>query len=690
MLNKYLETKIAALILILYLIFQLLNFNFGILLSGLLIVSVMPGYLINNILKFDYRMNILSKIGLAISSSLVTVTFFLLLLGNHLVFSKNFFIFSVVTLNCLLLFLKIMSDRFFARKNSSEVAPQIKTNWFYIILGLIPFILFITRIIISPYLTDMDGALYVREMTAIENLKIDVSFLNSDRPGFSRLIMAFRFLTDSSLTNLFKYILPGLGWLSFLSLFSFFNVQKHTNKATNSILYLLLLISPSLVGHLDRFKPESIIFILAIPAIMIYIKAYQNKNILHYCLGLVYCMSMIKIHQTGAIFFLAYLFGGLIFIISNRNFYAKYLNIRNLLMFSVIIFPYLIIFNVKRLLILPINLYHLFANDMHLQFRWWFLNNYQSAGAELSWPGWQFILFYAFNGIFVVILSFILLKRKDLRDNKINFALLPVILLLSIYIIISEILPRIGVYILPDRAWNHVFLYSVIITILISIFSDRAYKLLNNRLILLTLFTNLALAIIVMDIVTMSAGATISRSEMPAVNSINKNTPSDSIILSTQVYNQMLIENFTNRLFFYVSPDNFSCYENKSISVKDLSTCTLDDVKQNKISLVVNNFATKTVTVTERTTLRRDDGNPGYDTLNVLNQNTEKILLSSKDLSNRPIYIYYSYAKDDGLMSKFNRQYWIRGIDSSHRDFYKNIEGEKIFNDQSGTLIRIQ
>ena len=645
-----------------------------------------PGYYLNKILKLNKELSFPAKIGFAIVTSVALINFVFIAFNNFLLFEKNLFISLILLINASILGVYFL---YFKDQKEKKVFFN-RENFLLLLIALIPFLLFIVRVILNPYLTDQDGAAYVTAMQDVKLRFFDSSFLNPRRLGFTYIVMPIHYLSNIDFIEIFKFILPGVVWLSFMSAFALIEKNTLKNKYFVAVIYLLILLAPAFIDHIDRFKPETISFMMTLPSIIMFVFSVIKKNYQFYILGLLYALVAFKSHDAGSILLLSYLTGGLVYLIFNLRGLKTYLNFKNIILVIIIIAPYLLLFKISDIIGVfrdSLNFFPHSLSDFH--FRWWFLNNYSSAGGELGWPGWTFILFYAYNGILAVVLMILLLlyvKKRKLKGKKEFFLAASAILFNIIFFLtVSEVLPRFGFFFLPDRAWLHLFYFSVIFIILVLYFWPQMLKLKLTKYLVYIVSANIILSIFVSTFLVLTAGSLISRSEKNLIEKIKDNTPENAIILSTQKYNNVMVEKYAKRDFINIDlPDSA---KNQKMADYILERINIGQIAQNP-----DNFLTVTNKIIDEATISRYGGLISYKEKKIIAEKTreplKEELLIKKD---RPVYLFYSFSKTDGLLNKIGRKYWTAGIDLKSRDFFWNFENPNVFyKDKAGIIIKIR
>lgn len=654
---------------------------------GLVLFLYIPGKHLNDILGINKDLDLIPRISFSIASSLVVIGFSYLLTRVFLGFGQTSNIIMILVVNIVLY---VLNYFFKTGKTSEKTTTESKFNYFSLI-ALIPAVLFIIRSIINPYLVDQDGEKYIFIMNKIVEYKVDSSFLSAARYLFSELVVGLHYITGINFLNIFKFVFPLATWLTFPVILALFN------KSKNKILYslpLLVMISPSLSGHIDRFKPESIILMIAIPAIVLFVLAVKKNSIKFFIFGLVYALIATRCHETGVLFAGAYLLGGITLIKNNWVTLKSFFSFQRIVWAIVIIIPYLILLHPEKIIGSFYNTVIAIGNiERPLHFRAWFLDHFISQGANLSWPGYSFIIYYLFNGIAITALALIAIFSKKDRQSKAT--MLPAIIGLGIFLVITEILPRIGVFFLPDRAIVQLFLYAFIIVIISSIYSPNFMKLLSNKIVLSLLVINIIGGAAVAFVLQAQAGSLVSREESSLIQKMRSSTETNAVILSTQKLNAAMVEIYSGREFVPISlPDDL---KTSNSNLDEIRTEIMNQIEAKNITLTNKNVPNRViVTSTTNKTTSFDAFFDGSYMLTIddvhTSENSKKTLPNpDQTIRNRPIYLLYSFTKNNGFLQKVGRAYLSNSIDSGSNAIFEKIshDSETFFEDNAGILIKL-
>ena len=204
-----------------------------------------------------------------------------------------------------------------------------------------------------------------------------------------------------------------------------------------------------------------------------------------------------------------------------------------------------------------------------------------------------------------------------------------------------------------------------------------------------SLFLSILLAI--------SVGSIVSRSEGGMINKIRNDIEENAIILSTQKFNNVMVERYTGREFLVIKlpdsiKDNFNHPDEFTKNLKNYINAAMESgeiAKNPKEFPIINK---KLIEVIEEFKVSEYGQIKRTEKENLL-LSTE-IKPSQKDLlieKNIPIYLLYSFAKTDGFLNKVGRKYWSAGIDPENRDWFYNIQNDGVsYKDRATILIKIR
>lgn len=660
---------------------------------GTTLMAFLPGYLLNESLGLNKHLGLNAKIGLSIVSSLVTMTFLLLLLKGSIGFLQSRYIIAVLAINLLLVVAYYFSDRQNKKSNPQSNLHLDRTTAIKLAIGLVPLLFFGIRLIVNPYLNDLDGATYIRVMILIERYHQDGSFLAGGRPGFSVLMVGFNYLTNIGFLSLFKYVLPGLTWLSLLSVFAFEDVTSKKGQKYFTLAMLMLLASPALIGQIDRFKPETLLYVVTV-AITVLLGIFAvKKSYSSLVLAAFFVLTAMRVHDTGLVIALTFFVTILGIVLFNLPKIRPYITTRSLLIFLIVAFPYFAIFKPDILGIFS-SLAHTVSifNTGKFGFRLWFLNGYSSAGMQLGWAGWTFVLYYIFNGIFVAALgSYILYRywKKNRPSPVIYFALINAF----VYFSIAEILPRLGIYILPDRAWVDFFLNITTLAIIVIALSPEVSSQVLTKTIRALIVANVICSLALSIYLVSNSNGLASRQESGGINFI-KGLRNDSVIISSQDINQTMIEFYTNKEFVSFTAES---HPGQITSFDELQKFLIDNLNTGQIVHAEEFEATIGTNRVQTDTREVKVSKGGIFTLPIssdekVTDNNNTTLLKGDFISSAtPVYLIYSFAKANNTSQRISdRPYLDTTTNIDPKVFAAVPASQVVYRDSDLVVIKIR
>jgi len=669
-------------VIILFLISYFSHFIIGEKVFGLLLIAFIPGLYYLKLVGLDKKINNISLIGFSFAVSAAVMSLASIFLALQKPFSMQSQVAVVLIVNILgyLLFLYFRREdkTLFPKKWSSAEKTMAA-------IGLIPFLLFIIRSILNPYIQDLDGSLYVDILNLINKFGADYSFLNGGRTAFAHYIVPFNALAHYPYLTLIKFVLPGIIWLEFTAIYAFLNDKSH------KLLYwlpLVFLASPALIGQIDRFKPESIIYPIVGIVAFIFYKTIADHDWAIYILGLVIALFAAKTHETGILILLCYLGSMALVVATNYKKYIPKFTLNKLIIGLIILIPYVILLKPQSLVTVLVHAMTLFApaEGYKFGFRLWFLDNYTALGMQLGWPSWKFILFYLFNGIFPTLIFFYLagrvLKRKLWQ---------PFLFLLSggaIFLTITEILTRFNIFFLPDRAWAELSLYGAIF--LVAYFGITNWKpssSIFSRTIITLLALNVICSLALATYLGYSSSSLIQPSEFEAINKIAQ-TEENAVIFTTQPLNERPIKTYGHRAFSTASIDT-----TEAKNLDEFKQLILNKIDLGEITLFPKDLqGTRASITTVVDKLYIGDAFIVPTEMNMTGSLKGPLAQELKIAPDRPVYFFYSFAKTSSLMNAVGRQYISSDTDAKNKEQLKELKENNslYYSDDATILIKLR
>jgi len=572
----------------------------------------------------------------------------------------------------------------------------------------IPISLFVLRVILNPYIFDMDSLRYFDSFNKMLITGAETGVLYSGREAFAFFMIASHYIAGFSYTMFFKFFTPLIFYFTSAVIFSFFTLKKKI-PFLGYLAYLIILASPMLLVMNGEVRPETFSFALTIPALALMYFGIKNNDPLFGFLALFYAMTSMRFHESGAVLILA-AFSSLMAI--------AYLNRKQIGEFIKNNYPWLIAVSISYAFLIKAywpaillfaskgatswTLLSIWEGLFKIKWTWWFLSSATTINeAQIGWPGLSGIYYYFFDGIIVfaliIFLLIIFFKIKNKLKIDVNYlALAPITIFFLIHLGYAEILPRLGTVLLFNRSWPHIMLSSVVIAIiLIRKISESS---INRRLIRI-----IAISILVCALsgatgavyVTTFMNSMVSPSEKAAIKELKK-LPEDSLIVSTQ-RNHNLVKIYADLDFIMVEREKYS--QDNFIKIVPVR---IDSLAEKKTTQILNPINIRQAderyielgNIKKFLYIESEEISDNQTKLDILKkyypaQYTEAIskIKQYKYPQETEIYFLYSFAKLDGILGV--RKWWKESSDEQNLDFFKNYQGDVVAKDQDFILIKI-
>lgn len=312
------------------------------------------------------------------------------------------------------------------------------------------------------------------------------------------------------------------------------------------------LLSPIVLQEALISRPQTILVLVLIPILYLLRKiSAEEKNLRQlYWLGVVVAIGVLGLKIHALFLFLIML--GLIAVAIVVWPYAKKRPLYTLLTFELIALVTLPTLITGRISYGIEYWMRLVGNALREgQFDIWFIDSYRNIdGAQLSWPGWSALLYYGYNvGLFVPAVLLLAAISGELRALRpIWQQYWPIGLVLALFFVIAEILPRFQLAFLPDRAWLFIALS---LAMLIPHLLTLVMRFIPPRMIGL-LFAAGILSLIAGSGLTYAKQGWVSSQEYEAVTFIRQNTPAHAVFIGPSGL-QVVMSYFAERIL--VTPD---------------------------------------------------------------------------------------------------------------------------------------
>ena len=342
----------------------------------------------------------------------------------------------------------LIAGTFGARRSAPEKKEDYRALWAsLVIFGLALAAIFA----LYPYIPESDPYLYMGlASTAIaQNAGASTFAL---RPLFSVLTVGLSTTGDISLYNLFKYLLPALGAVMVLPVYA-----QAAASTQNKFARLALALLPATVPVImleDVVSRPQLMLMVAFPGI-IYLLGRSLRYRSAWLAGYLLVLSLIllRFHELSVILILIS-FVTLCVLLWSEAKKAPKLAAAMALLVLLALYPHLGFLTAFQ------GFYLILLERLSpFQPRLWFLSGYTNIdGDQVGWPGLSWILYYGYNlGLAVPFIGLYMAGRR-FKLRRPTLESLPALLSVGIFFSIAEILPRLNMPYLPDRAWSFMLL----------------------------------------------------------------------------------------------------------------------------------------------------------------------------------------------------------------------------------------
>ncbi len=479
---------------------------------------------------WDQSFSRIEKIGISLLAGPVIWSWVSFLLGTRI----PFFEVTQLHLSGLLVAWNIPTILFLIKKIQRKSplldAHKFQKNEFFLTVAVILF-LHLAAFALYRYLPEADGYSIVHSVR--ENSKNGVFGRIGYRPLFPALVQTISTLSYLDPLYVLQWMIPV--WLT-----SIFTITwKALSRRTPAYLFPFFLTAiPVIFSEILYARPQSVIIALAAVTILILRKQTGPRLIGAFLLSLTcYPFHEFAIFISAAIllFSFPFIYRAIRTDTKSSLLHIIYLGVITLLLLSL-----------PQTQALLATFRNIFA-DHQPRFIPWFITNYTTIdGTQLGWPGMSWLLFYGYNLGFLLPLSFVFYKRRNLTSTGFLFSLF------TVFFIIAEVVPRFGLPSFPDRAWLYgaIALVTIAITLLEKT-SRRQQIIIGLAVVLGTLTTAF--------IISRKQGWT-QQSDIQSISTIRPLIDARSVLITQagstpafQVYGEMNTLSVTN--FFSMSPD---------------------------------------------------------------------------------------------------------------------------------------
>ncbi|MFA6963149.1 MAG: hypothetical protein WC227_00315 [Patescibacteria group bacterium] len=522
-------------------------------------------------------------------------------------------------------------------------------------------------VVANPLAQDADGYLTQLTRSIAQNINLEprrqfyISFLGVCAK-FLRIDVLFLY------RNVFIALFLGL------SLIFYDYLRKNIHPRFTAILLYMSLLAPSVIlTEMNIIRPQVGMMVLTIPVLILTAASVKTNNALASIVAFTISVFSMKFHELGICLVMISSLA-LVINLSQLIFVDKKIPFKYVILAILIILPYIELFHLGQIFAgatFMIKYALHFFDSVH--WRWWFINNYQTMdGAELGWTGIYALFYYLYNGILSLLLAvylsvFLLKKRIKVRP----YIVLPLVYIL-LFFLVAEVLPRLGLFFLPNRAWVHLSIGVVIMTAMLI---ERCQQLgEKNKLLNIALMIFIIMGSAASLYVSINNVSIVYKEELAVARYIKNHTPANSIIFSTQG-NATLIDLYSNRYYHQLIFDH---------RVDRLEFDNILD--KNLRNLASNTPIVIQPELKQQITTLEDDTVVSTRTVLLKNRIIENPKIQYDDKT--AVYFLYSYKKLSGLNAK--RSYQQNSDDILNREIYSALGYPIVYADNGGILIKIR
>ena len=684
LIKLYSKNKLAVIFILtltFYSVSWLSKFNIGMYIFGTPLLFYFPGkFLIEIIPQFDFRFGKFGKFSICILYSFFSASVLGSFLQKSFGFGSGYTFWGIIMSNIILFLLLGLLPKIKLWKNLNLLKPHhhfdsYSVNW----RDYIPLFIFgaaiLALVFISPMAQNADG--YLEMLKQSMGQRSYSSYPDQSIITFRQLFISLPALTSQFLgldiLFVFRNIFVVLFFIFTLIFYDYLKRNFH-QRYIIALLYLSLLIPSVILTEINIIRPQVVILALTIPVMILSIESVKLKSLFASIITLVISIVAIKFHEMSFALTIAALLA-LVINIFRLTFIDKKISWKHLLLFTMIIIPYLIFLNISVLFAQPVNwLLDALSLLPEIKWHWWFISNYRTIdGADLSWTGIYSLFYYLYNGAQLIILLVVLVCLALKNKIKLKIWLLIPILYFAAFFIVAEILPRIGLYFLPNRAWVNLMIVAVIILSLL-------LEQMKNGQLKLKIFPIVTTILIIVGYsgtlyVTKNNIDSVYKEELPIAKFIKNSTPENSIILSSQS-NATLVNIYGDRLYGQIPTSNHIINKQE---FDQIIQDKLQDLSKDKIEYIQPETIQTIETRKNNQTLDKQ----------VATLQPEKIRVSKALYSSdNPVYFLFSYRKTYGLANERVRNKVKLDIDN--KEIYDKLGYPIAFTDQSSILLKIK
>lgn len=571
-------------------------------------------------------------------------------------FNSNYQVGIIVLLNIVVFLAYLLSlivkDRPEEKREHSYQVRYLDYLPLVILASAIIFTLFL-----NPLAQNLDNYLNVLKQSII----LDHNILANRQIFVSFIGLATKFL-NLDILFVFGNIFVVLFFVSTLYLYDYLKRNIKSQQIV-ALIYLSLLIPPTILIEINRIMAQVGLLVLTIPVLFLCVESIKKNNISASIVALAISIVSLLYHELSAVLFLVSLTVFLVNL-SRLLFVTKKVSWKYIIPFLIVLYPCINALNAGNLFTRILFRIHQALSGLNgLHWQWWFINNYKTVeGVQLGWTGIGVALYYLYGGILLLLILALLIGFMTYKKIKYERYWIGPATYLCFYFAAAEILPRFGIFFLPNRAWIHMMLAAVILLALL-------WETLEKNMLKIKYLPLLMLVIILIG-----CGGTfylaknniyqVYREELPIADFIKNNTPKDALILSTQD-NMALVNLYAERVYSQINLDHAIDRDNfDSLVNNTLGGLSTDKIIHNQPELV------------QASAKYQFTDNPSY------------LLQKSFNTGNNCVYFLYSYRKTGGLNDK--REYRQSVIDSVNKNVYKQLGYPVVYSDDNAIVIKIR
>ncbi len=632
---------------------------------GILLLFYLPGRLVLQICA--PLQNIWGRVGQLALSVFISFSIMasVMILASRFGMTDKSAIYLMILINGLLFLANVLRQIYKGQSTVGLLRAKYTLSTSDIIVMIIPLIVVVATIALSPLASDADGFMTTLKKT------IECSCVSSPfRPLFTTFFALIYHALGLSYLTLFRIVYPLLFVASTLFVFDY-TKRRINSPMLHSVVYLAFLGAPVVISEINIIRPQVAMLVYTLPILMLLIESWRAKNILFTLVALWFGFVAIGFHELS-IFLLV--IAGLVCLwhIGRLVFVEKKISWQNIVLATIIIYPYLSILHVSTYLSrLMASINHAESLIPKLHWRWWFINNYISIdGINIGWPGVQAVYFYAYSGLLLLLMAILLGLWLLIKRNKIGWHFILPVLYALIFLAFAEILPRLGFFFLPNRAWVHLMLALSIILVLVA---ESLQKSSKNYGLALTMSAIIVVGISGTAYVAANNVSEVFSEEVKSIKYM-QNTAPNSLFFSTQD-NRTLVEFYGGRTLINLAIksniDRFGFYQ--------MVTDTIGSMSIRKRVLVSPEI--------KEVTQRYVDGQFTSENVKLLAER-QFAITEPQIKRGTPIYFIYSLRKSSGTNA--TRGYLANSLDITNRDVYQNTVFPIAYQDEGVIILKIR